>query len=154
MRGREPGHLMRPIANHDDAIQHFVDHDGAARQGIPPARLFNLKDPIVQYDRVVLVDAALMLDREDPRQVFAPRTHKHCAFLRRWHSEPRVKFGDVLLAQELVRLVHRRDPPHPQLLRQASLPGPVIPLHPAPRLRRIGRNHADSQLLQRPSDLR
>jgi len=58
VRGHEAGHFVRSVANYDGAIQHFVNHHGAAGQGVPPACLFDLKDPIVQHYRVVLVDAA------------------------------------------------------------------------------------------------
>ena len=46
------------------------------------------------------------------------------------------------------------DSGQPQLLRQASLPGAKVALAAAPRLRRVGRNHLDAQLAQRPSHLR
>ena len=47
-----------------------------------------------------------------------------------------------------------RDPGQPEFLRQAPLPGSKTALRPAPRLRRIRRNHLYSQLLHRPPNLR
>src|SRR4051794_23701978 len=95
-----------------------------------------------------------MLRAEDPVQVFAAELDERAALLRRRYAEASVKLADVLLSKELVGRVDLADAPKPEFLRQAPLPGPEVPLRSATRLRRIGRDHADSEILQRASHLR
>ena len=61
--------------------------------------------------------------------------------------------GQVDLAQEPVGGLDGGDPGQRQLLGQAVLQGPEGALAAAPGLRRIGRDVADAELLQRPADL-
>jgi hypothetical protein len=56
-------------------------------------------------------------------------------------------------SQKTIRRLQRVDTNHPQLLRQASLPGVEVALAAAARLGRISGNHLNPQLAQRPSHL-
>src|SRR5208282_2542839 len=62
--------------------------------------------------------------------------------------------GDVDIAQEQVRRLHRDDPGERELLDQTVLQRMEDALRPTPRLRRIGRDMLDAQMLQRPAHLR
>ena len=69
-------------------------------------------------------------------------------------GELSVQFVQEDALEERVGLGHVVDAPQPQFLRQTALPSPVTALHPASRLRRIGRDHLNPQFLQSPSHLR
>src|SRR5208283_5915192 len=85
----------------------------------------------------------------------AARTgHERTAALRRRHLKAIIELADVVLPQKPVGLVHGRDRMQPQLLRQPSLPGAKAALATSPRLRRVGRDHLHSQLVQGASHLR
>src|SRR5258708_36673825 len=58
------------------------------------------------------------------------------------------------VADEVVRLLQRRDAGEHQLLGQAVLQRPERPLGATARLGRIGRDVLDTQMLQRSADLR
>src|ERR1700756_1843518 len=154
-RGSEaPRPLMRSKPDYHLAVEQLVDCHLAPAQRIAPARLFDLKNPVVQRDGVVRIHAAFVLDRKHPVHILTPRAHESAALTGSQDREPAVEFRLVLLAEEAVCLLHRRDLAQSQLLRQAALPGAVAPLHPPARLRRVRRNHLDPQLFQRPSKLR
>src|SRR6266568_2340824 len=147
-------HHVRPVDDRHPPVQVFTDPDPATGQGASPARPLQLPHPSGQSHRVVVSDHALMLHREDPIQVPAPHRHESMPALRRRSRELTVHLRDCSLAQEPVRFLQRPNPGQAQLLRQPPLPGPKAPLAASPRLRRVGGDHFDLQLLQRPPHLR
>lgn len=72
---------------------------------------------------------------------------------RRRHLKAPVELSDLVFAQEPVGRFQRRDPMQPQLLRQASLPGAEVALRTPARLRRLGRDHLNAEVMQGASYL-
>src|ERR1017187_1283926 len=142
------------IAEAQGPVQVLAYNHAAPRQRSPPAHGFDLQSQVLKADRVVAVHRALELQRKDALQVFPPIGHKGSARLRRCYLEAAIELPDVMLAQKDVRRLHRPDPTQAQFLRQPALPGAEAAFAPSPRLRRVGGNHAYSQLAQRPPHLR
>ena len=136
---------MRPVTNHHGTIQHFVNGHCATRQRIPPACLADLEHPIIQHYRVVLVHVALVLNREHPIQILARGSDKRATHLLCGNRKPPVKLIHILRPQKQVGCFNGSNASQPQFLRQTALPSPVTALHPASRLRRIGRDHLNPQ---------
>src|ERR1700745_3368077 len=114
---------MRTVMNRESSIQVLAQDHATAGQRPPPTRLLDLVDLLIQLHRVIPIHHALMLDREDPVQISAPRRQECRPRLWGWHRKAAVEFCDVTLSQELIRLFPGADPRHSQLLRQPSLPG-------------------------------
>src|SRR6185369_14925912 len=66
---RPPGYFMRAEPYRDCSIQQLVHSHITARQGVPPATLFDLQGAVVQRNRVVCIHPPLVQDREHPRQI-------------------------------------------------------------------------------------
>src|SRR5438309_9514741 len=96
---------------------------------------------------------SFVLHAKDPIQIGAFGAHEGAAFLSGRDRELAVELGHVFTAQELVGSLQIVNPTQPQLLRQAPLPSAGTALHSSACLWRIGRDHPDSQLLQRPAHL-
>jgi len=129
------------------------DHP-APRQGVAPRRLFDLQPAVADLDRVVAVHRPLLLHRKDALQILPAQRNQRAAWLRRRNAELLVELGDVFFPQKTVRFLHRANSAHAQLLRESPWPGAKISFPASTRLRRIGRDHANSQLSERPSHLR
>src|SRR5438067_2436411 len=95
-----------------------------------------------------------MLQAEDAVEVGARAGDEGRALFRRRDAELPVELRHVVLSEEAVSLLHRRDAGQPQLLRQPSLPSAEATLATASGLRRVSRDHLDVQLPHRPPDLR
>src|SRR6202049_59098 len=104
---------MGAVADRHPPVQVFVHHHRGPRQSIAPARLLDLKHPVISLNRVVLVDRAFVLQAEDQIQIPAPTAYKRRTLLSRRHTEAAVELGHVLLTQELVGLVPVRYAPYP-----------------------------------------
>ena len=120
------------IADRHAAVQMLMHDDRLSCQGIPPARFVQLKDAIFQRQMVLslfTVRSCCTLKIQS-RSLRRARTNAlpFCAAL---HRKPAVELGDVFVPQELVGLGQIRDSAHPQLLRQAALPGAEIALRSA-----------------------
>ena len=70
------------------------------------------------------------------------------------HGEAGVVLLDIDVRQPAIGRLDRRDPVHSQQRRQALLQRVPEPLYPPPRLRAVGGDVRDVQLLQRPPHLR
>src|SRR3974390_2858731 len=151
---RVPPQPMRPVANTPAPLQVLVHGDVAARQRPAPSLPLELQAQVLHAHRVVATHRALIVQGEDLLQVAPWAASEGRATLRRPHLKALIELGDVVLPQKAIGLFHRGDPTQPQLLRQPSLPGPEVALRTAPRLRRIGGNHLNPQLAQRPAYLR
>ena len=146
---------MRSVGETQGSIQVLVHDHLATRQRRPPAHPLDLQAQILKAHRVVAVDAALELQREDPFQITTPTGHKGVSTLRRADLKTAIELGDVVLRAESGWPSSRvASPASAQLLRQAALPGPEAALAAPARLRRVGRDHLHAQLLQRPAHLR
>ena len=121
---------VRSVRQADRSIQMLIDRHRAARQTPPPAHRLDLQAQMLETDRVVAVDRALELQRENQIQIPAATRHERVARLRRPHLKAAIKFGDVVLAQKDIGRFHRRDPLQPQLLRQPSYALPWPPPRP------------------------
>src|SRR5712692_1117332 len=86
--------------------------------------------------------------------VTTPAGHKSIPRLPGRDLKTAVELGDVIFPQKPVRRLQRPELAQPQLLRQAALPGREVALAAPARLRRVGRDHLHSQLVQRPPHLR
>src|SRR5215831_3135559 len=91
----KPRHFVRSKPDHNLAIELFVYRHLATTQGVAPAGLFDLQNPVVQRDGVVRVYRALVLNRKHPVQILAAGPHKRTAFARRGYREPAVELGPV-----------------------------------------------------------
>src|ERR1700727_816720 len=132
----------------------LVNRHVAARQCGSPAHRLDLQGEGQKADRVVRVDRALELKRENQVQIAAAPKHKGIAPLRRHGLKTAVELGDVGFAQKPVGGFERADFMQPELLRQAPLPGSEVAFAATACLRRVGRNHLDTEVAQRPSYLR
>ena len=131
----------------DSAIEMLVNRHAAARQALTPARLGDLKHASLELNRVVLIDQALTLQTEHPVQVLPSAGDKGGTRLTGLDGKLLVELRDVALPQEVVGLNQGSDLGTSQLLRQSSLPGTIVAFHPAPRLRRIGWDQSNAELL-------
>src|SRR5882762_11022153 len=147
-------HHMRPVPNTPALVQMFTDRHRASGQSSSPARRFDLQNLSSHYDRVIPAHHACLLHREHHLQILSPAGHKRAALLRRRDLKPLIELGHVFLPQKNVGFLQRADPAQAQFLGQASLPSSKPPFRTPPRLRRVSRNHANPQLLQRASHLR
>jgi hypothetical protein len=59
--------------NRDSSIQVLAYDHTTAGQRRPPAHFLDLKHLLIQLHRVIAIHHALMLDRENPVQIAAPR---------------------------------------------------------------------------------
>src|SRR5207249_3250107 len=146
-------HPVRPVVHTQPSGQMLAHQHPASRQRPAPARALDLQNAIGEADGVVAVDHPLVLQRENTLQLFPTRGHKSALRLRCPHRKLAVEFRNVTLPQEPIGFFSRGDPPQPQLLRQAPLPGPEVSLTPSAGLRRIRGNHRDSQFAQGPPHL-
>jgi hypothetical protein len=106
--------------------------------------------PLSRY----LVDHALELQRENQVEIAAGPGHKGIAPLRRHRLKAVVELGNVVGAQKRAGGFQSVDFMQPQFLRQTPLPGSEVTFAATARLRRVGRNHLNTQFAQRPSYLR
>src|SRR5881409_3630459 len=146
-------HPVRPVVHTQPSGQMLAHQHPASRQRPAPARALDLQNAIGEADGVVAVDHPLVLQRENTLQLFPTRGHKSALRLCCPHRKLAVEFRNVTLPQEPIGFFSRGDPPQPQLLRQAPLPGPEVSLTPSAGLRRIRGNHRDSQFAQGPPHL-
>src|SRR5689334_13113760 len=72
----KPRHFMRPETHHQFAIEELLNRHLASAQRVPPARLFDLQNPVIQCDGVVRIHRALLLNREHPVQILPPGADK------------------------------------------------------------------------------
>src|SRR5438105_13354640 len=120
----------------------------------PPSRLLDLLHLLIQLHRVIAIHHSLMLNREDPVQIPALHPQERRPWLLGHDGKAPIEFPEIVLPQESIRFLHCSDPRHPQLLRQASLPGAEISLTAPARLWRVSRDQFDPQLRQCPPHLR
>src|SRR6202007_1479727 len=149
-----PSHDMRSVADGPSAIQMLVHRDPASGQTAAPIGAFDLQPQILNAHRVVASYGARLLEREDEVQVSSPTGQNRAARLGRWDAEALVELGHAVLPQELVGGFQRVDPAQAQFLREPPLPGAEVPLRTPARLRRVGRDHRNAQLLQRSAHWR
>src|ERR1700739_3088446 len=123
-----------------------MNHDRASRQRTAPAHLLDLQDQVLEADRVVSVDGALQLQREDQIQIPTPAGDKRSARLGRGNLKAPIELGDIFLAQKAVGFCHGAQTPQPELLREASLPGAEVALTTSPCLWGISRDHLHAQI--------
>src|SRR6266516_1952836 len=90
----------------------------------------------------------------NPIQVPPARRYERRPALHGRHRKAPIELPHVLLAQEAVGFLHSPHSRQTQLLRQPPLPSPEVALAAPPRLRRVGRDHLNSQLFHRPPHLR
>src|ERR1700722_13538780 len=104
-------------------------------------------------DGVVQPGDTLLLDAQDVFE-FAHERNEGGAVLHGGYGEARVVLLDIDLRKRAIGRLDRRDPVHSQQRRQALLQRVPEPLYPPPRLRTVGGDVRDVQLLQRPPHLR
>jgi hypothetical protein len=121
----------------------------ATRQGSPPGGTLNLPDSVSRPHGVVFGHDPFRLRGEEAIQILAPHGHKGVTRVSGRDDEL-----DIALAQKSVRFLDGRDSRQAQLLRLPPLPSPKAPFASPSRLRRIGGDHLDAQLSQRPLHLR
>src|SRR5579863_254687 len=126
---RSMGHAQSPI-------QMLVNDNRAAGQRASPADLVDLQGEVLEADGVIAANRALELEGKDQVQIAARAGGKSGATLGRRHLEAPVELGDIVLAQEAVRLGDRGDSPQAEFLRQTPLPGAEASFRAASRLRR------------------
>src|SRR5207245_2728971 len=103
---------------------------------------------------VVVVDHAFVLLGEDLLQFCSCIGKKGGSGLLRLQAETRIVHRNPVFAEKLIGGFNLGDAAKPELLWQTSLPGSKYPLTAPPRLRRVGQNEFNTQLIQRPRDLR
>jgi hypothetical protein len=80
----------------DASVQVLMDLHRHARQRMAPPSLLDLKHPVVQVHRVVLVDHAFLLQAENVIQILAPHRNKRAPPLRGSHAKPLVEFLHIV----------------------------------------------------------
>jgi len=106
----ETSDYMGTEADRDRLIQVLVDGHRAPGEGIPEPRLVDLPEPAPHRNRVIFGHDSLRLHREDPVQVAPAGASKRGALFLRRYRELIVELPDILLPQEGVGSLHRRDP--------------------------------------------
>src|SRR3989442_13713657 len=101
---------MRPVGETQGSIQVLVDHHLATGQRRPPAYPLDLQAQILKAHRVVAVDAAFELQRENPFQVATPAGHKSMAPLPGRALKTAAEPADAIFPPKAGR------PPHPRAL--------------------------------------
>ena len=101
-----------------------------------------------------MADLPLLLDAQDLVEVDARNGGEGRAFAGRIDGEPGVVGGPVDLANEGVGRLDIGYAGERQFVDETVLKRPERPLRSAARLRRIGPDMLDPQLLKRPPDLR
>src|SRR5262245_2236439 len=107
---------------------------------------------IGELDRVVVPNEAFLLHGKDAIEVLPVNWCERGSCLRRRNGELAVELGDVVIPQKRVRLFWRADILQPQFLRKPALPGTEVALTSSSSLRRVSRDHADTQFFHGPSD--
>src|ERR1700689_5519000 len=113
---------VRAVVNRHASVQLLMYRYRHPRQGVAPARLQDLKYPVVQLHRVVLIYRAFMLHAENVVQIASSQSHKSSPFLRRRHAEAPVEFLHVLLFEKLSRFSRVPNAQQAKFLRQPALP--------------------------------
>jgi hypothetical protein len=119
----------------------------------PPRAGRDLQHHALEAHGVVTPDHTLLLVAQDLRQVDAADRHECAPRLGRVHGEASVVARHVLLGQEAVGRLNRRDPGVGQFVHQTALERAEHALAAPPRLRRVGRDVLDPELGQHPADL-
>src|ERR1700733_2801142 len=149
----EAGDFARSVEQGDCAVPVFEHTDGALGEVMPVPIGRDLQATSLVADGVVQPGDTLLLDAQDVVE-FAHERNEGRAFLRGGHGEEGVVLLDIDVRQPAIRPLDRRDPVHSQQRRQALLQRVPEPLYPPPRLRAVGGDVRDVQLLQRPPHLR
>src|SRR5215472_10802868 len=147
-------HNVWSIHNADSSVELFQDQYPAARQGRSPRCGLNLEEGVHQTNRIVAVDRAFVLNREDAIQVQRAGWNKGCTGLSGRLREAGIELVQINVSQKRICRIDGRDVADTQFLRQASLPGSKIPFSSSSRLRRVSRDHLNAQLFHGPSNLR
>ena len=108
--------------------------------------LRNLQGPARPGHAIVAADLTILLNAQHLVQGDTGKGEERAARIGRLFAEPLVVLRNIGLAQINIRGLHRQNPGPAQQRRQPLLQGPEHAFHPAPALRRIGRDVADAQL--------
>ena len=131
----------------------FEDPDGALGEVMPVPIGRDLQATAQKADGVVQPGDTLLLDAQDVVE-FAHERNEGRAFLRGGHGEAGVVLLDIDVRQPAIGRLDRRDPVRPSAAEAgASATCPRAALS-ANRLRAVGGDVRDVQLLQRPPHLR
>jgi hypothetical protein len=141
---------VRSVAETQRSIQVLVCDDAATGECAPPANRLDLQLAIQKTNGVVAIHRALELQREDAVQIAGGAGDKGAAPLRGRDLKATIELGEVAFAEEAIRLLQRTASGQAQLLRQTPLPSCEVAFTAAARLRRVGRDHADTQFPQCP----
>src|SRR6185369_16798191 len=107
----------------------------------------------VERDTIVVADLTFFLDAQDLAKVRPGDRDESRTFLLGLHGKPRIVSRDVDVPKENIGGLDRDDLGERQLLRQTVLQRLENPLRATARLRRIGRDVFDAEMIKRPADL-
>src|SRR5580704_422990 len=124
----------------------FAHHDFGLGRRIQPGLSFHLEIAVIVPHHPVVADHSPRLQVKGIVQLRSPRSRPMIVLGVGGNSrESPIMFWQVLVLQKPIGLGMRPDFLATHLLPQAVLVGAVISFHPAFRLRRIGRDNANSQ---------
>ena len=144
----------RPLKEGVGAVGIDVDLDPRLDEMGPHRAWRDLQFERAVGDPIVMADLPLLLDAQDLVEVDARNGGEGRAFAGRIEGEPGVVGGQVDFANEGVGRLDIGYAGERQFVDETVLKRPERPLRSAARLRRIGPDMLDPQLLKRPPDLR
>ena len=116
-----------------------------------PARRV-LQDEVVISDRIVSPRDPFLVDAKDVIQI-AYKWHESRSRLGCFHRETSVVLGEIDLGKPAIGRLDHLAPLKPQQWRQAFLQSVPDPLHSSARLRAVGSDVFDVQILERLANL-